>query len=389
MYRLKTALRHSALALVAASFIFSSCKKDQPDELSCNDIETTTTLGDQRQKGDGVDYSVGCIVYVRSKLIIEAGTTIEFGQGAGFIIEEGGSIEIRGTASKRVLLRSEGGNTARGGWAGIQILSNDASNSIEYAEISGAGGAAFDSNGDLGNVIVNHNARLSVRNTTFSNGAAFGLNVLGNTNVTLANLSFRNNLTPIQIPASQAHKIDAASNYSDNDNQRVEVYESSISEVVTWQSLPVPYYIVPTIYSIIDVIEDGGLTIQAGADLQFAANTGIGVYGSAYLRMEGSSSQNVSLRGMTNTAGSWKGVYFESNNTQNSLNYVNIVGAGSGAFNSNNNVASVVVFANAAASVTNCNISNGLVCGIYTGNNVNFTESNNTFSNLPSNTCTD
>ena len=380
----------AALTLAAVATLLTACKKDQPDTLACNDIETTTTLTNHRTKGDGVDYSVGCKIFVRSKLIIEAGTSIEFAQGGGIIIEPGGSIEIRGTAGNRVVLRGE--SSARGTWAGIMIYSNDASNLIENADISGGGGEEFNSNGDLGNVIVYNDARLTVRNSSFSNSAAYGLNVLGNTDVTLSNLSFTSNATPLALPASQAHKIDAASSYTSNDNQFVEIFVADIAETVTWRSLPVPYRISPAnngMFTIVGIVDNGGLTVEAGADLQFSADCGIGVYNSAYISMEGTASQNVSLRGINSDAGSWMGVYFESNNTANSLDFVNITGAGSGAFNSNNNVASVIAFANSALSVTNCSISNGLVCGIYVGANVNFTESNNSFANLPSNTCTD
>lgn len=390
---MKTFFQLPILAFAATMF-FSSCHKDKTETLLCEDITSATTFSDHNSKGDGVDYLINCNLYVRSKLIIEAGTTLEFGANGAIIIEENGSIEIRGTASDKVMLRPENNSSSRGVWAGIIIYSNDVSNLIEHAVISGGGGEEFNSNGDLGNVVVYHGARLTARNTTFSNSEAYGLNVLsiGATNVTLSNLTFTGCAKPLALPAGQAHKIDAASTYTDNDNQFVEVSVGGITEIVTWQSLPVPYRIVPTsggIFTIIGPEDNGGLTIAAGADIEFSANCGIGAYGTSYLRFEGNSTQNVSLRGLTNTAGSWLGVYFETNNTQNSLNYVNIAGAGGGAFNSNNNIASVIAFAGSALSVTNCNISNGLVCGIYIGDQVNLTQNNNTFANLPSNTCTD
>jgi hypothetical protein len=383
---------HCASLALASTLLFSSCEKDKTEMLVCDDIESTKTLSNHNEKGDGIDYTIGCNLYVRSKLIIEAGTTIEFSQGGAIIIEENGSLEIRGTASNKVVLRAEDNSSTRGVWAGIIIYSNDVSNLIEHAVISGGGGEEFNSNGDLGNVVVYHGARLTARNTTFSNSEAFGLNVLTATNVTLSNLNFTGCAKPLALPASQAHKIDAASTYTDNDNQFVEVSVGGITEIVTWQSLPIPYRIVPTsggLFTVIGPEDNGGLTVAAGADIEFSANCGIGAYGTSYLRFEGNSSQNVSLRGLTNTAGAWKGVYFETNNTQNSLDYVNITGAGSEAFNSNNNIASVVAFAGSALNVSNCNISNGLVCGIYIGDQVNITQNNNTFSNLPSNTCTD
>lgn len=385
-----TMLKKTGLAALAAIFIFnfSSCRIDKSETLTCDAIDVSTTWSNINDKGDGIDYKLDCRLVVNSKLIIEAGTLIECGAGGGIVIEENGSIEIRGTASEKVLIRSTGNSSVRGSWDGIMIYSNNVDNRIEHADISGGGANRFDSNGDLGTVIVSNNARLRISNTTIRNSAAYGLNVLRDGAATMTANSFSNNATPICVYADQAHQIDPASSYTDNDNQVVEVAINDISSIVTWRSLPVPYRVLQRQFTQIYVAQNGGLTIEAGADIQFGADCGIRSSESAYIKTLGTATQGVTLRGLSDVAGSWQGIYFQTNSVENQMRYTTITGGGSSGFTSNNYHASVVVGPNSALNISDCTISKGAACGFYVDTYfTNVTSSNITYAEVVTNTC--
>jgi hypothetical protein len=383
-------LKKTGLAALAAFFMLSStgCRTDEPDMLTCDNINSPTTWSDINDNGEGVDYTLNCRLTVNSKLIIEAGTIIECGSGGGIVIDENGSIEIRGTAGKKVVIRSIDNSSVRGTWDGIIIYSNNVDNRIEHADISGGGANRFDSNGDLGNVIVSNNGRLRISNTTVRNSAAYGLNVLNGGAATMSANSFSNNVTPICVYADQAHQLDPASSYTDNDNQVVEVAINDISSIVTWRSLPVPYRVLPRQFSQIYVAQNGGLTIEAGADIQFGADCGIRSSESAYIKTLGTATQGVTLRGLSDVAGSWQGIYFQTNSVENQMRYTTVTGAGSSGFTSNNYHASVVVGPNSALNISDCTISKGAACGFYVDTYfTNVTSSNITYSQVVTNTC--
>lgn len=384
-----TMLKKTGIAALAAFFLFSatSCQKDKSETLTCNGIDAPTTWSDINSKGDGIDYKLDCRLVVTSKLIIEAGTLIECGTGGGIVIEETGSIEIRGTAGEKVVIRSSGNSSVRGSWDGIIIYSNNVDNRITHADISGGGANRFDSNGTLANVIVSSNGRLNISNSTIRNSAAYGLNVLRGGQITMATNSYSDNVTPICVYADQGHQIDPASSYTDNDNQVVEIAITDITTVVTWRSLPVPYRVLPRQFFILYVTQNGGLTIEAGADVQFGADCRIYTSGSAYLKTLGTATQGVTMRGLSNVAGSWRGIYFGTNSVENEMRYTTVTGGGSEGPSDAEWGASVAVRAGSALVISNCTIRDGLACGLYFGAGSLVTDTNITYANLATNTC--
>ena len=123
---------------------------------------------------NGVDYIINCTYRVNGDLIIDPGVTIQFGTDAGISVSRSGSIQALGTQEQPVLLTGE--DKIAGAWKGVFIESNDIKNTLQNTNIDYAGGSAFNSNGDLGAVIVWSDTRLKMVNTTIRHSAAYGFN---------------------------------------------------------------------------------------------------------------------------------------------------------------------------------------------------------------------
>ena len=126
------------------------------------------------------------------------------------------------------------------------------------------------------------------------------------------------------------------------------------------------------------------IVIEAGVVIEFAQNAGIEVDGGS-LKIEGNANEIVTLTGVDKDKGSWKGLLFDSNNTNNKLQFVDISYAGGAAFNSNNDEGSIIVWADTKLSMESVNIKNSAAYGL----NAIYTESEITMNNCTFRTCDD
>ncbi len=110
----------------------------------------------------GVPYLVVDRTFVEAALTIEAGVTLEFAQGAHFIVTDEGSINAIGTALERITFR--GREALAGYWKGIEVNTVSAANRFEFADFLHAGSSGWfggsDSTGTLyvtqdGSVVIN------------------------------------------------------------------------------------------------------------------------------------------------------------------------------------------------------------------------------------------
>lgn len=109
----------------------------------------------------------GVSVPSTASLELQPGVEVAFGAEAG--ISAVGDLFIEGTATDPVVLR--GVEPGAGTWNGILVADPDVHTrtySIDHAMIDGAGGGQFNSNGDIGGVIVWAETNASVTNTSFT-----------------------------------------------------------------------------------------------------------------------------------------------------------------------------------------------------------------------------
>jgi len=129
----------------------------------------------------GQNLKSGDFVYVKNRLTITEGTTIEFAGGAGFLVQGGTSgLNTNGTAEKPIVLRGIGD----AGWSGITFAETTAENSLSYTEVKnatnapeaqsyGTNVAPFSSTSImLGYRFTNTQVKLTLNNVTFSGASS-------------------------------------------------------------------------------------------------------------------------------------------------------------------------------------------------------------------------
>jgi len=120
-------------------------------------------------------------------------------------------------------------------------------------------------------------------------------------------------------------------------------------------------YIVPC-----DIGIEAALTVNPGVVIQFAPNTGFSINNAGSLNAVGTAAAPIIFKGATDVAGSWKGLYFTSNNVLNQLSFVTITGGGSNSFNGHDVKANIRVYQTAQLRISNSSINLSLGDGIYT-----------------------
>ncbi|MFK7796137.1 MAG: hypothetical protein AB8E82_01705 [Aureispira sp.] len=398
-------MKNNFLILLGFVFLFgsTSCQKPICDAVT---IDKSDFFSEDRILEDhcnGVDYiikkgDVYDLLDVEGKLVIEAGVTIEFEAEGGLAIQSTGSIEAKGTANAGITLHGPS-TTATGDWKGIILYSGNASNVLEHVTISGGGSSSFNSNGELGNLVIYADAKIAINNCTFKNSAGYGINANYYTDVdirSLRNNKFVNNKTPLLVRADFADVVDKSNNFEGNTNNYVHVRVGrEIRTAKTWQALGVPYRLTASsggIFPVQEIDNSGELTLEPGLMLEFEAGTGLKVDDNAALYAVGTASEPILLKGAASAAGYWYGLYFAfSTNPLNQLTHVTIDGAGS-----NTSEGALSMWARPRLSLSNVKISNVTgSCAIYDGNglsaglpsNPNYSASGVVFENVSSQHC--
>lgn len=383
-----------SLALLAFGMLtMSSCTKDDDDDnggggnlapivLDCDFFETDQVLSDDPDRP--VDYVVPCYANVRGEIIVQPGVVIEFEDEAGLAIDGSGYLKVEGTASKKVVFTAV--NKVKGAWLGIVFYNQSVNNSLDHAAVRFAGGGQFNSNGDIAAVLC-YTCKVTVTNSEISNSAGTGF---ASTYTSSEVREFSNNVLtdndnyPVETYLMYAHAFESNNDFTGNAKDYLFVFaDRYIEGERTWQALNVPY----RVDGFIQMNSDEGLTIEAGAELRFNAESGIYNYG--YLIVEGTTASPVLLTGYTESPGAWLGIANDSDDVRNLIDHADIAYAGGGQFNSNGDLASVLLWASSYTTISNTTIrDSGSDCGInmpYSGTTLN--TSNLTFTNITTDIC--
>ncbi len=317
-----------------------------------------------------VDYFVDCVVDVTAPLIIEPGTVIQFAENSGLGIYNEGTLNAVGTDTAPITFS---GSTDLGGWwRGVHIETRSVNNRLENVRIENAGSNYVYCCNDIASLLLK-GAKITLKNVTLAEGGGNGLIVLGNTE-----FDAYNNITinthkdyPVQIAPSALTAFDGiSSNYSGNEKDFVFVLDGNIGTPTTWEALNVPYLVEG---KVLDITQP--LTIEAGAEVVFQENGGLGVYDEGSLTVNGQASSPVIMRGANPIRGFWRGVHIETTSLANSLNHLQLSDAGSNYVYCCNEKGSLFLKAG-TATVTNSTFSNGKSYGIVTRPDFEFTDYN-------------
>jgi hypothetical protein len=367
------------LLLLVSILNLSSCRRpdDDPDPDPstvltdfCGNITTATTWTNNRT---GVDYRVSCIIYVSADLVIEEGTEIEFKDGAGIVVEDGGSLRANGTAANKVQMH--GATAGSGTWKGLWFQSASNNNILEHTMINGGGQGSFNGHDIKANIRLSVDGKLAITNSNVSNSDRDGLYIDGldfasnNPLRGFAANSFTNNARyPITTIASSVTQLDGvSSSYTSNGSNFIEIRGGRLYGSHTWKKTAAPFLITTTV-SVGYYSDLGSLVVDPGVNIRFAADKGIttGEYSSSSMRMVGSASEHISLASADGS--DWKGVCFQSTNSQNLLSYVDINKGGSSSYTgATQKKGNIIIGGYSAgfATIQNCSVTNSAAYGIF------------------------
>ena len=312
----------------------TACRKDKNAKvLECR--EYTETLVLENHNEGGVDYIVNCELIIKGNLSIQPGTTIQFGDEGGIAVVDNGVISAVGTAENPVIL--QGNSNTQANWKFLGIFSFG-DNRLSNVQIRGGGRAALSYYFcDYGALTIN--GRAAVNNCLIdrsgSNGIYFGnCTVTGEAQLTSFSHNTISNSRAFPIRSLDKHLKQfsyTGCNFLNNAFEAVAFVANnsnrSIEGIHTWKNPGIPYESIDGFYI------DGStsrLTIEAGTQILMANETACGASNAATLRLEGTAQSPIFIRGLNETAGSWRGIMISSESPDNLLRHVNVADGGGG-----------------------------------------------------------
>ena len=137
-------------------------------------------------------------------------------------------------------------------------------------------------------------------------------------------------------------------------------------------------YLINCVYTI-----DGDFIIEPGVSIQFGTDAGLKVRGTGSIEAVGGALNQIVFTGEDKIAGSWRGIFIDSNDLKNKIENATVEYAGGEAFNSNGDKGAVIVWADAHLEIKNSTIRNSATYGF----NANYGGANIRLDNNKVTTC--
>jgi hypothetical protein len=297
--------------------------------LDC-DYNADITLTDRNP--DGVDYIVDCDLEIRDgTFTIEAGTTIQFMEGASLSVEQGGILRARGTAGAMITMT--GTEPGRSSWRGLYIYSDRGSMTLDHVLIEDAGqGEEFGVLNDNHGAITLHGSA-SISNCTIRNSASNGVITLENIYDARVDAFADNTITGCEdypILVSQNHITDMdlhSCSLEQNGINMIGLHQDDsdrLTQASVFKAQKIPYF-----------IRDGfelyaPLTIEAGVEVVMGNGAFLSTsrQNNEYLLIQGTASNRVTIRGAEAFSGYWQGIYIHQGNSLNIWEHLDISDGG-------------------------------------------------------------
>lgn len=409
----------SFIKLLGVFTLFSitlfSCSKDSdpqpeeeilpPIELACDYFSEDRILTDDPQRP--VDYVITCYANVQGSLKIEPGVVIEFENHAGLRVNLNSKIfEIKGTATNPVILT--GTSKQKGHWRGIFLTeAHNTNNLIEHTVIEYAGSQnltesspVYEGSLALRGVSGTSPQALHLNHVEIKNGGSVGLDfhrIEKNATVLTSNLTITGNEgVPVKVSAEMAHIFNNTSSYEGNASDFFNItpsYYEIEDQTVTWQKLNVPYLVDSRVH----IKNDGHLTIEAGAEIQFKPEGYIQPYDGSTdagnelsLKIQGTADNPVHLKAYNGT--NWGGIMFGFTQENNIIDHTIIENAkGDFPVGNQQNTGAIYLHASPKLTVSNTTFKDLQNCAFYSPYGAdyfdNLTVTNVTFDNVAEEYC--
>ncbi|MFC7228728.1 hypothetical protein N0B31_15060 [Salinirubellus salinus] len=358
---------------------------ETPTETSSPTPEECTEVGGTVEAGttfDGCYLVTDTLDVASGTLTITAGSELVFTRGTGMEVRSKGVLVAQGTESDPVTMRGE--TEDKGYWDGVAIHSRKPANTMQYVELSSAGGSRWDpccpratSKAGLN---VWDDGIVTVQHCTFAGNARYGLAATSSADLRdfSANTFADNGRAPMATTTDNLDALDTETEYGDGP---VDVRARNVSDSGTWRHIGTAY----RMYGRPEIVDDAVVTVEAGSVFTFAEDAGIRV-ASGTLSVEGSEDAPVVMRGTTPVSGFWRGLSIQSKKPDNRLQFLDIAHGGSGNWDpccpNNSAPANVNVFDDAIASIVNVTFSDSSNYGMLLSSGSELVEfARNTFRN--------
>ena len=259
------------------------------------------------------DYYIQGTWTIDAAVVIEPGVRILMKANSKVRVTPNGSLDASGTETLPIHFIGE--QDVKGFWQNIEFDgSNNPNNKLIYTTVHGAGGQTTRPAG----VYVRNNSRLVMQNSTVTQSDGNGLELnSGNGVLTdFENNTFINcNLNAIKLSSwRQAAEIDYATEFSENNSfNRVLVGSATINTPITINKINGPFYVEGTANIESDMI------ITAGTEILMGPGSGIYVTPDGSLKIEGTSSERVIIKGNQEVPGFWGAIRYEGTVSPNNI----------------------------------------------------------------------
>jgi len=276
-------------------------------------------------------YYVSGNINVYSYLEIMAGAIFDFAENMDMKVRSEGVLVADASGGDPIVFTSKEAS-AQIYWQGLYINSNDNRNVLNNVEVSYAGNSEWSFSGsDYAAAIGIENGRISIMNTTVSNSKDYGIYFHSGSFVEFSGNTFMdNNGQAIALMMEQAGAIDGNTTFSGNGWDGVTIYSSTMTEEATWAALAgdAQYRATGWLYA------EAGLTMEPGLNIAFDEDEALIIRSTAYLIASGSSGNEIMFTS-SNEAGQiyWAGIWIQSSDARNELNYATVNLAGGNEFN--------------------------------------------------------
>lgn len=314
---------------------------------------------DQTWPNTGVPYEMQERMFIEAALVIDPGVTMMALSGVSMIVTNGGSVTAEGTAMDPITF--EGSEDVRGAWKGLQIMTQSTDNVFDYVIFANGGSDPWTGGTDpRATVYMGSSSSAEFANTTFSGSDHYGLWVPAGGNITgFDSNTFRDNALTMRVHPNRAGDIAGNTVFDDNDEQSVRVTFGNNDAVLvaqTWDALTVPWRVMDRTFV------RAPLTIEAGAELEFAQSANLVVTDAGTINAVGTVTDRIVFRGTQALAGYWKGIQVATLSAANRIEFADFMHAGSDAWFGGNDSASTLHVTGDGSMVLD-NVTFGLTTG--------------------------
>ncbi|SMG50765.1 hypothetical protein SAMN05661096_03732 [Marivirga sericea] len=328
-----------------------------------SNITEDTTWEDIYEDPSLPDYRVTNAISVNSEvtLTIEPGVVIEFESDRG--LQVNGALISDGSESSKIVFT--GTTKEKGFWKGIAIYSPNINNLLNHTIVEYAGSSEFGFGVPKVNVGVENGDKLKVTNSTFSNGAGYGLFFENGSDIEdfSGNTFSDNDGFPLGLPINNVGELDIASTFSDNGDNEVAVFGSTLNQTneIEWKNFEDN----TSFRALGNLTVNSGLLISEGTTISFASDVGLEVSGDGYLIAKGTETEKITFTGVIEEAGFWKGIVIYNNNINNELDHTIVSYGGSTAFGFGIPKVNVGIENGDRLAITNSEIFGSAEYGVY------------------------